>query len=236
MRAGATDESGWTLADQEGKEDDKLCAEKHTMEERLDPLQLAFSTPIAAFQAGSVAVQASAPHNGGVAARADLFVGLPPTGQKREKRRGADKSGSSGDSKDKERERLRQEIVERDAEIAEMSLRSSVFATLGARSVPSSPHVSHVKEWPKTAQHHMPPSAWKDKENLGGADASGWTLPGALTPGMSFIAEGAPTPADKGAQIQMLRSVSARGHYLSLLLWACWRVIRRRVRTMTLLS
>ena len=205
------------------------------MEERLDPLQLAFSTPIAASQAGSMALQASASHNG-VAARADFLVGLPPTGKKRGHRGGEDENGSSGDSKDKERERLRQEIVERDAEIAEMSMQSSVFATLGAHAVPSSPHMSHFKGVPKTAPRNMPRSAWKDKENLRGADASGWTLPGALTPGISIIAKGAPTPLDKDAQIQMLRWVSARWHYLSLLPWVCWRITRRRVQTMTLLS
>jgi len=186
------------------------------MEERLDPLHLAFSTPIAASQAGSRAVQAGAEHKGDSAAHADFVPGLPPTGKKRRPMMGADDSSSSGDSKDKERERLRREIFERDAEIANMSMQSSVFATLGAHSLPSSPHMSLFKSVPKAVPRSVPRRDWQGRESLRGADASGWTLPGARTPGNSMIGKGASTPLDKDAQIRMLKEVSVRWHCVSL--------------------
>ena len=58
-----------------------------TMEERLDPLQQAFSTPIAASHAGSVAVP---PYDSGGILSENLFVNFPrsgtkpPTGKSRE--------------------------------------------------------------------------------------------------------------------------------------------------------
>lgn len=52
------------------------------MEERLDPLQMAFSTPMAASVAGSLVIPLLClPDRGGL--RADFLVGLPPSGKKR---------------------------------------------------------------------------------------------------------------------------------------------------------
>jgi hypothetical protein len=60
------------------------------MEERLDPLQMAFSTPMAASVAGSLPLLCL-PDRGGL--RADFHVGLPPSGKKRGIRKDA-KSGT----------------------------------------------------------------------------------------------------------------------------------------------
>jgi hypothetical protein len=165
------------------------------MEERLDPLQMAFSTPMAASVAGSLPLLCL-PDRGGL--RADFHVGLPPSGKKRGKRNDANESKSSRDSRG-EVEHLRQQIIAQGAEIAELSMRNSVFAM-------SSPQPSTLDSVLENAQS-IQRSIWKDQGRDPRADASGWTLPGARTPGVSLIAKNALTPSHKDAQIQMLRQV-----------------------------
>jgi len=184
------------------------------MEERLDPLQIAFSTPIAASHVASVIPPLPLPNSGG-GPRADLFIGLPPSGKKvRTAKDGPDrKDGRDNkdekDGKDSEIERLQQKILERDAEIAEMSMQSSILGTAGVRSYVSSPQISILNSISKNAPNSVHRSAWKDKTRDGAVDASGWTLPGARTPGVSMIARGgAPTPSSQDGQIQLLRQVS----------------------------
>ncbi len=205
IRTGPTgDESGWTLPETSpltGGENKyvggDMAGATGTMEERLDPLHMAFSTPIAASVAGSVAVPLLClPDSGGP--RADFFVGLPPSGKKRGKRNDANESKSSRDSRG-EVEHLRQQIIAQGAEIAELSMRNSVFAM-------SSPQPSTLDSVLENAQS-IQRSIWKDQGRDPRADASGWTLPGARTPGVSLIAKNALTPSHKDAQIQMLRQV-----------------------------
>jgi hypothetical protein len=212
IRAGPTgDESGWTLPETsplKGGENKYIGGDTAgatgTMEERLDPLHMAFSTPIAASVAGSVAIPLLClPDSGGP--RADFFVGLPPSGKKRGKRNDANESKSSRDSRG-EVEHLRQQIIAQGAEIAELSMRNSVFAMVGARSSVSSPQPSTLDSVLENAQS-IQRSIWKDQGRDPRADASGWTLPGVHTPGVSLIAKNALTPSHKDAQIQMLRQV-----------------------------
>lgn len=73
---------------------------------------------------------------------------------------------------------------------------SSVFATDDMMSPASSPQTSFSKLMMDRSKEKMPAQ-----------DASGWTLPGARTPGMSMIAKGAPTPSGKDGQILVLRQL-----------------------------
>ena len=202
--AGGSDDSGWTLPDtsfgQKQSAAERVDRGTETMEERLDPLQLAFSTPIAASQAGSVAIPSFPPHEM-EAPRQNLFLGLPPSGKTLKRVQGVDESRSS---KGNEVEQLRLDIVERNAELAEMSMQSSLFATAGAHSNAWSPHASCFNEAPGT---QILRSSRKSKYSHCGPDASGWTLPGARTPGTSTIVKKTSSPSDKDAEIQTLHQV-----------------------------
>jgi len=79
----------------------------------------------------------------------------------------------------------------------EISMRSSIFATDGPLSAASSPR-------PSSSRARSPQSAM---DKMKASDASGWTLSGARTPGVSMIAKGAPTPSGKDGQIMMLRQM-----------------------------
>ncbi len=108
IRTDATgDESGWPLLETSplypliGGENEYIGGNvleaigSGMMEERFDPLQMAFSTPMAASVAGSLAIPLLClPDRGG--RRADFFVGLPPSGKKMGIRNDANerKSGS----------------------------------------------------------------------------------------------------------------------------------------------
>ena len=159
-----------------------------TMEERLDPLQQAFSTPIAASHAGSVAVP---PYDSGGILSENLFVNFPrsgtkpPTGKSRESFAStntgsisATTSVHTASTNDREYDSMYQQMVQQTRErtrtldkvTAGMCLQSNAF--IQANFKPDSMQMEAYN-----SGQTEPRSPSKYQYGSDGPDASGWTLP-----------------------------------------------------------
>ena len=143
-------------------------ATREAMEQRLDPLQLAFSSPISASHAGSSlrAIPRIDRQSFSMKERHVASATGPCTGKSRD-REGKVSSIESGNTPttsvctasttDVEIDRLRDQIMETNAVIADMSAHGSVQATVGTLLNPSSPRAailgSHMKGVPGTAKN-----------------------------------------------------------------------------------
>lgn len=198
MEGVAGDQSGWTLPApsplSEEQTASSAAAPGHRKDGALKPLHLAFSA--------QKVPPLRLPGGGQSATKAEDAFRVPRSATERASptkplaahllRRITELADEDRGRHQQQNEHSRQRAIDHE----EGTVDSSVFATDDMMSPACSPQTSFSKLMMDRSKEKMPAQ-----------DASGWTLPGARTPGMSMIAKGAPTPSGKDGQILVLRQL-----------------------------